>query len=42
MQRKRILILVVLALVIAAWFSFDLGSYLQLGVLKQRIDDLRQ
>ena len=42
MQKKRIFILIVLALVVAAWFSFDLGSYLQLEVLKQRIGDLRQ
>ena len=41
MRTKQIVVIVVVALALAAWFVFDLGSYLQLETLQQRIDELR-
>ncbi len=40
MQLKKIVVLVVVLAAIGAWFALDLGSYLQLGVLQARIDEL--
>jgi pyruvate/2-oxoglutarate dehydrogenase complex dihydrolipoamide dehydrogenase (E3) component/uncharacterized membrane protein YdjX (TVP38/TMEM64 family) len=42
LQRKQIVIVVLLGVCLAAWFYFDLGSFLQLETLHQRIGDLRQ
>ena len=41
MRTKQIVVIAVVALALAAWFVFDLGSYLQLDILQQRIDELR-
>ncbi|MCB1704820.1 MAG: FAD-dependent oxidoreductase [Halioglobus sp.] len=41
MQAKQIVVIVAVLLAIAAWFAFDLGSYLQLDSLQQRLGDLR-
>ena len=42
MQAKQIVVVIAIALAMAAWFFFDLGSYLQFETLQQRIGDLRQ
>jgi pyruvate/2-oxoglutarate dehydrogenase complex dihydrolipoamide dehydrogenase (E3) component/uncharacterized membrane protein YdjX (TVP38/TMEM64 family) len=39
---KKISVITVLAAAIAAWFYFDLGSYLQFDSLQQRVGELRQ
>ncbi len=39
---KKISIITVLAALIAAWFYFDLGSFLQFDNLQQRVGELRQ
>jgi pyruvate/2-oxoglutarate dehydrogenase complex dihydrolipoamide dehydrogenase (E3) component/uncharacterized membrane protein YdjX (TVP38/TMEM64 family) len=39
MTRKKLVLLIVLALVVAAFFAFDLGRFLSLGYLKQRQAD---
>lgn len=41
MQIKKIAVIAVVALAIAAWFTFDIGSYLQFDSLQQRVGDLR-
>ncbi|MCB1688870.1 MAG: FAD-dependent oxidoreductase [Halioglobus sp.] len=41
MQTRKIAVIAGVVLAIAAWFSFDLGSYLQFDSLQQRIGDLR-
>ena len=41
LQTKKIAVIVVVVLAFAAWFSFDLGSYLQFESLQQRVGDLR-
>lgn len=42
MRTRQIAVITVVALALAAWFFFDLGSYLQLATLQQRIEDLRE
>ncbi len=39
---KKPLFAALIALALCAWFFFDLGSFLQLGEVQARIDDLRQ
>jgi pyruvate/2-oxoglutarate dehydrogenase complex dihydrolipoamide dehydrogenase (E3) component/uncharacterized membrane protein YdjX (TVP38/TMEM64 family) len=39
---KKIVILTLVAVAFAAWFYFDLGSYLQFESLQQRVGDLRE
>lgn len=41
MQKKQIAVLLVLAAALAAWFTLDVGSYLQFERLKGSIEDLR-
>lgn len=41
MQAKQIVVIVAVLLALAAWFFFDLGSYLQFDALQQRLGDLR-
>ena len=41
MNKKQLLIIAVVALALVAWFGLDLGQYLQLAVVQERIDDLR-
>ena len=41
MRSKQIVILAILALAIAGWFYFDVGSYLQFDVLRERLGELR-
>jgi pyruvate/2-oxoglutarate dehydrogenase complex dihydrolipoamide dehydrogenase (E3) component/uncharacterized membrane protein YdjX (TVP38/TMEM64 family) len=41
LRTKQIVVIVVVMLAIAAWFLFDLGSYLQFDSLQQRVGDLR-
>lgn len=41
MSTKKIAVISVIALAIAAWFYFDLGSYLQFDTLQQRVGELR-
>ncbi len=41
MYRKQIVVVTLIGLALAAWFFFDLGSFLQLETLQQRIGDLR-
>lgn len=41
MSIKKIVVIAVIAAAIAAWFYFDLGSYLQLETLKQSMGELR-
>ncbi len=41
MSIKKIAVVTVIALAIAAWFYFDLGSYLQFDTLQQRVGELR-
>ena len=38
MNTKQIAIILLFALVIAAWFTFDLGAYLQFDAVKARVD----
>jgi pyruvate/2-oxoglutarate dehydrogenase complex dihydrolipoamide dehydrogenase (E3) component/uncharacterized membrane protein YdjX (TVP38/TMEM64 family) len=39
---KKIIVLTILITAAIAWFYFDIGSYLQLDVLRDRLSDLRQ
>ena len=39
---KKPLVAALIALALGAWFYFDLGSFLQLGEVQARIDELRQ
>tara|TARA_R110002110_G_C13470513_1_gene720838 strand:- start:78896 stop:81031 length:2136 start_codon:yes stop_codon:yes gene_type:complete len=41
MNKKKLLVVLVIGLALASWFYFDLGSYLQFDTLKGRIDDLQ-
>jgi pyruvate/2-oxoglutarate dehydrogenase complex dihydrolipoamide dehydrogenase (E3) component/uncharacterized membrane protein YdjX (TVP38/TMEM64 family) len=41
LQSKRIAVVVIIAFAFIAWFSLDLGQYLQFEVLQQRIGELR-
>ena len=41
MRKKQIAVVTLLALALAAWWLFDLGSMLQFETLQQRIGDLR-
>lgn len=41
MQSKKIAVLTLIAMALAAWFYFDVGSYLQFEFLQQRVGDLR-
>ena len=41
MRTKQIVILAIVILASSAWFYFDLGKYLQLGVLQESLTDLR-
>lgn len=41
MQKKQIIILLIFAAALAAWFTLDLGSYLEFELLKASIGDLR-
>lgn len=41
MQNKRLIIAVVVLVVIGAWFALDLGQYLQLSALQDRVEALR-
>lgn len=41
MSKKQIIIIAVIVLAFAAWFYWDLASYLQFDVLQQRIGELR-
>jgi pyruvate/2-oxoglutarate dehydrogenase complex dihydrolipoamide dehydrogenase (E3) component/uncharacterized membrane protein YdjX (TVP38/TMEM64 family) len=40
MSNKKMLLALVVVLAIAAWFSFDLGQYLQLAFLREQLDSL--
>ena len=42
MHSKKIIVLTILMVAAIAWFYFDIGSYLQLDVLRDRLSDLRQ
>ena len=41
MNKKQLLLIAILALALLAWFALDLGQYLQLSVVQERIGDLR-
>ena len=41
LNRKQVIVVLLIAAAVAAWFYFDLGSYLQLEVVQQRIGELR-
>ena len=41
MSKKQLLVLTVIGLALAAWFTLDLGQYLQLSVVQERIGELR-
>ena len=41
MSIKKVAVITVIALAIAAWFKFDLGVYLQFDTLQQRVGELR-
>jgi pyruvate/2-oxoglutarate dehydrogenase complex dihydrolipoamide dehydrogenase (E3) component/uncharacterized membrane protein YdjX (TVP38/TMEM64 family) len=41
-NKKQIVTLIALAVLTSAWFVLDLGSYLQLDVLQERLGDMRQ
>ena len=41
MSIKKIAVISVIAIAIAAWFQFDLGSYLQFDTLQGRVGELR-
>ncbi len=42
MQKKQIVVVTLVGLALVAWLFFDLGSFLRLETLQQRIGDLRQ
>jgi pyruvate/2-oxoglutarate dehydrogenase complex dihydrolipoamide dehydrogenase (E3) component/uncharacterized membrane protein YdjX (TVP38/TMEM64 family) len=42
LHRKQIVVVALIGLGLATWFFFDLGSYLRLETLQQRIGELRQ
>jgi pyruvate/2-oxoglutarate dehydrogenase complex dihydrolipoamide dehydrogenase (E3) component/uncharacterized membrane protein YdjX (TVP38/TMEM64 family) len=41
LSRKQIAVVIVVVVAISVWFSLDLGTYLQLDVVQQRIEELR-
>ncbi|RLQ20977.1 pyridine nucleotide-disulfide oxidoreductase [Seongchinamella sediminis] len=41
MNKKQLLIVSVIGLALLAWFALDLGQYLQLAVVQERMDELR-
>ncbi len=41
MSKKQLLILAIIGVAFGAWFALDLGQYLQLTVVQQRMDELR-
>ncbi|MEP5566403.1 MAG: FAD-dependent oxidoreductase [Halioglobus sp.] len=41
MNKKQLLVLVIIGLALFAWFALDLGQYLQLTTVQQRIGELR-
>lgn len=41
MGKKQLVVIVLVAAAIAAWFALDLGSYLQLDILQSRMGELR-
>ncbi len=41
MNKKQLLILALLVAALSAWFTLDLGQYLQLAVVQERIEELR-
>ena len=41
MQKKQLVVLLLVAAALAAWFALDLGRYLDFDLLRQRIDELR-
>ena len=40
-NKKQLLVLLIIGLALVAWFTLDLGQYLQLATVQQRIGDLR-
>jgi pyruvate/2-oxoglutarate dehydrogenase complex dihydrolipoamide dehydrogenase (E3) component/uncharacterized membrane protein YdjX (TVP38/TMEM64 family) len=42
LRTKQIAVISIIAIAFIAWFSFDLGQYLQFEVLQQRIGELRE
>ncbi|MEP4149359.1 MAG: FAD-dependent oxidoreductase [Halioglobus sp.] len=41
MNKKQLLVLSIIVLALAAWYTLDLGQYLQLATVQQRIGELR-
>ena len=41
MNKKQLLILALLVAALSAWFALDLGQYLQLAVVQERMADMR-
>ncbi|MEH6585093.1 MAG: FAD-dependent oxidoreductase [Halioglobus sp.] len=41
MNKKQLLLISILALALLAWFVLDVGQYLQLSVVQERMEDLR-
>lgn len=41
MNKKQLLVLAIIVVALGAWFALDLGSYLQLEAMQQRIGELR-
>lgn len=41
MNKKQLLVLLIIGLALFAWFAFDLGQYLQLGTAQARIGELQ-
>jgi pyruvate/2-oxoglutarate dehydrogenase complex dihydrolipoamide dehydrogenase (E3) component/uncharacterized membrane protein YdjX (TVP38/TMEM64 family) len=42
LNKKQLLVLGIILVALGAWFALDLGSYLQLEAMQQRIGELRQ
>jgi len=42
MTGKQVLLLIVVGAALAAWFGFDLGAYLELERIRDRLDELRE
>ena len=42
MSKRQVVTLVCIAALVSVWFALDLGSYLQLDILRARLDELRQ
>lgn len=41
MNKKQLLLISILAVALLAWFALDVGQYLQLSVVQERMGDLR-